>query len=286
MAVSQGSEKLAGIWVVPGRGVVETDDLDQTRRQGLSIGLATAINALIFTALFFRLDFQQPRIEPRTIPVEVVREIPRPKPQLKVEEKKTAQEQKQPEPEKKPEPEKREQASKRQKALIAGKANLPAGAERARERGNPSNSQDKPKADSKPKPKPLDTPSWATNITQGIDLSNIPDIHKKVTQKATAFADGAGGGGGNEYLLHMQERVFSNLKYPAEAGGRSGQVIYEVRIRRDGRLVGLVLRKSSGSPDLDRAAEEAIRRSAPFPPLTSDFVYDEAAITAPIMVQP
>ncbi len=292
MTVSKGSQELAGIRIVPGHVVVEADDFDRTRRQAIAIGLAVTLNALIFLALFFRLDFQQPRIEPRTIPIELVHEVPKPQPQPqpqpqpKPEDQKKPEEQKKPEPEKKTESEKKEQASRQQKPLIAGKANQPEGPERAKARGNPSNSQEKPQADSKPKPEPVETPSWATNITQGLDLSNIPDLKKRVSPNSSAFAQGSGGGGGNEYLLNMQLRVYHNLKYPAEAGGRSGQVIYEVRVRRDGMLLGLAMRKSSGSPDLDRAAEEAIRRSAPFAPLTSDFAYDEAAITAPILVEP
>jgi protein TonB len=65
-------------------------------------------------------------------------------------------------------------------------------------------------------------------------------------------------------LRKLQE--VGNLNYPGQLTGVS---VVRLRIDVHGRLVGLKILKSPGSPALDRAAEGIVRMSAPFAPLPS-----------------
>lgn len=274
MTVSKGSEKLAEIWVVPAHATIKTDDGVKPRHIALFISLSITVNVLILLALFVRLEFQKPKIEPRTIPVELVHEMPKPKPQPK------------PEEQKQKEPEKKSEEHNRPKPLIAGEpSNAPASPKHAMQQGKPNHTQEKPKSDNKPKPKPELQPSWATTISQGFDFSNIPDQKQEVAPAPQAFLKGAGGAG-SKYLLKIQDCILAKLKYPAEAGGRAGTVAYVVRVARNGGLVGTYLKKSAGSPDLDRALDEAIRNCAPFPPLTNEFPGDVVDLDASFPIEP
>ncbi|MGI9246923.1 MAG: energy transducer TonB [Steroidobacteraceae bacterium] len=63
------------------------------------------------------------------------------------------------------------------------------------------------------------------------------------------------------------ERV-GTLNFPDEARrrGLSGNPVLEVAIRADGSLEAVVVRRSSGHPELDRAAVGIVRLAAPFDP--------------------
>jgi TonB family protein len=52
---------------------------------------------------------------------------------------------------------------------------------------------------------------------------------------------------------------------------KSGTVIMEFSILKDGKVAGLKTAKSSGDIDLDRAPSSAIEKSAPFAPLPAEF---------------
>jgi TonB family protein len=53
--------------------------------------------------------------------------------------------------------------------------------------------------------------------------------------------------------------------------GRTGRVIIQFAINRDGSVPKLVIAMPSGAEPLDRAAVAGISASNPFPPLPSDF---------------
>lgn len=67
------------------------------------------------------------------------------------------------------------------------------------------------------------------------------------------------------YMANLQRRIKSQWmpqRYP-----NSNRVMVEFNISRSGELSGLRLTQSSGSPVVDEAAMQAVRNSAPFPPL-------------------
>ncbi|MGA1562856.1 MAG: energy transducer TonB family protein, partial [Gammaproteobacteria bacterium] len=58
------------------------------------------------------------------------------------------------------------------------------------------------------------------------------------------------------------ERV-GNLNYPH---GLSGSLLLDVALHPDGNIESIDLRRSSGTPELDRAAIEIVKLAAPFAP--------------------
>lgn len=66
--------------------------------------------------------------------------------------------------------------------------------------------------------------------------------------------------------------AIGKLNYPAVARheGLSGSLLLTVRISPDGSLVDTTLRRSSGYPVLDRAAQDIVRWAAPYAPFPPD----------------
>lgn len=81
---------------------------------------------------------------------------------------------------------------------------------------------------------------------------------------------------GDPYLNLLLKAMEKHKTYPALARplGLTGTAYFIISIDRGGNLVAMKLRKSSGSELLDRAGEEMIRKTAPFPPPPSDFPVD------------
>jgi len=70
---------------------------------------------------------------------------------------------------------------------------------------------------------------------------------------------------------HFKNEVYRNWIMPTSvAFGAQGQVDLQFRVERDGRVSGLRIVRSSGTPALDRAAANALWGSR-FPPLPDDF---------------
>jgi TonB family protein len=75
-----------------------------------------------------------------------------------------------------------------------------------------------------------------------------------------------------EYFLKVKKAIEEHWSYPTEAArkGQSGQLVLELVIRKDGN-VAVRLVNSSGVEILDRYALNAVKWSAPFPPLPDRF---------------
>ncbi|MBC7160695.1 energy transducer TonB [Immundisolibacter sp.] len=80
-----------------------------------------------------------------------------------------------------------------------------------------------------------------------------------------------------KYAAYMEAwrrkvEAVGKLNYPAEARreGLSGSLVLAVRISPDGSLVDATLRRSSGHPVLDRAAQDIVRWAAPYAPFPPD----------------
>ena len=78
------------------------------------------------------------------------------------------------------------------------------------------------------------------------------------------------------------ERI-GNLNYPAIVTRKklSGSLLLDVAINPDGSILSTRIIRSSGYPELDRAALRIINMSAPFPPLTKDILKDTDVLHIP-----
>lgn len=72
------------------------------------------------------------------------------------------------------------------------------------------------------------------------------------------------------YLAEIRRRLQANLRVPDDARRMrlGGTVVVRFRVLADGRLDGgsLIILQPAALESLDRAALEAVQRSAPFPP--------------------
>lgn len=94
-------------------------------------------------------------------------------------------------------------------------------------------------------------------------------------------AGNPGGGGGapgidslrepdfGPYMRELQRRIRSNWDPPK--GNESKRVVLLFKIAKDGRLLSVRVMKSSGLPNADRAALNAVRLTAPFKPLPAGY---------------
>jgi TonB family protein len=71
-----------------------------------------------------------------------------------------------------------------------------------------------------------------------------------------------------EYFLKVKKAIEEHWSYPTQAArsGQSGQLVLEFTIRKDGNVLVELIR-TSGVEVLDRYAINAVKWSAPFPPL-------------------
>ncbi|MEY3360272.1 MAG: hypothetical protein RI923_1532, partial [Pseudomonadota bacterium] len=85
--------------------------------------------------------------------------------------------------------------------------------------------------------------------------------HKYITASTREYAYA-------QYMNDWVRRVerIGNANYPQQAliNRLSGQLILTVAIRRDGRIEGITVVKSSGNKVLDKAAVDIVRLSEPF----------------------
>ncbi len=84
-----------------------------------------------------------------------------------------------------------------------------------------------------------------------------------------------------DYFPEIKKRIESNWVYPTEAArkNQAGQLVLEFVVRKDGN-VHIDLVRSSGVEVLDRYAINAVRLSAPFPPIPEHMRLDTIRITA------
>jgi TonB family protein len=71
------------------------------------------------------------------------------------------------------------------------------------------------------------------------------------------------------YVMELQCRIRRNWQPPR--ANHNKRIVANFRIGRDGSLLSLNIQQSSGSPDADQAALNAVRASAPFRALPSNY---------------
>ena len=138
-----------------------------------------------------------------------------------------------------------------------------AGADRAAARTGGANAQRR----GAPAAAPVATRSWRPSLDrQQRAYAKIPR-EKFITARTREYKYAA-------YMEAWRRKVeaVGKLNYPAEARseGLSGSLLLTVRISPDGSLVDATLRRSSGHPVLDRAAQDIVRWAAPYAPFPPD----------------
>jgi protein TonB len=205
-----------------------------TRELAISVGLAVLINLLVLLPLLFGGPRQSSSGEgPAAIEVEIIQEP-------------------QPEPEPVPQP---QQEARAPFNFGADDAPEEPGDTTRPERAMPRPSEDEPQ-DTRPRERaetpPL--PEWAQTIERSYSAAP-PDGGKVI-------------GRGDAYGRMLRQRLNANLVLPSNLDmARIIPPHANVSFDRSGKLVGVVLVRSSGSSELDRAMLDAIRRSFPVPPI-------------------
>lgn len=78
------------------------------------------------------------------------------------------------------------------------------------------------------------------------------------------------------YMRELQRRIKRRWNPPR--GDKSKRVVLLFKVSRDGRLLSLNVHTTSGNPDSDRAAVEAVKAAAPFRPLPPEYRGDDIDI--------
>lgn len=83
------------------------------------------------------------------------------------------------------------------------------------------------------------------------------------------------------YLSVIQGKVSSNWRQPSSRllGEDSFLTVVSFRIRRNGSIDVVTVRRSSGRPTVDQSAIKAVRDSSPFPELPNDYMEDHLDVT-------
>ena len=88
----------------------------------------------------------------------------------------------------------------------------------------------------------------------------------------------------NAYLDQVARLTSKYRRYPRGVvdANQQGRVVTRVTITRAGQLIDVSIETSSGWPAFDAAELEAIRRSAPFPPVPPDMPGDPLILILPM----
>ena len=77
------------------------------------------------------------------------------------------------------------------------------------------------------------------------------------------------------------KRTADNVRYPARArlAKQQGKEVVEFDISKDGKVIALRDKESSGHRELNKAIYSAIKASEPYPPLPTDLNKDQLTLT-------
>lgn len=96
-------------------------------------------------------------------------------------------------------------------------------------------------------------------------------------------AIGNGAGPGDDYLERVRRRLQEFKEYPEDARNskEQGTVQLEIKLARNGTLLGASIAKSSGYPLLDEAALKMAQDASPLPPFPPQFQPAEGTLVVP-----
>ncbi len=114
----------------------------------------------------------------------------------------------------------------------------------------------------------LDNQNKTVNDKEYIEKE--PHYNKQQRQKANKHS----GIDFNPFMANLQKKIKSNWNPPR--GQKSKRVIVLFKLTKDGNLISSNIKQSSGNQDVDQAALEAVKKSAPFDSLPAE--YDEEDI--------
>lgn len=258
------------------------------RRWSFSVELLLAIllNLVFLIALFYRPTHELQKMvkQPPAISVDLV--PPPVQPKSKAEQPKPQEEKKQEEKkaEEKPKPVEKYRESGGDPKLKPG--SVPK-VEADKTKVPPEQKAEKPKPDAPKKPA-AQVPDWAKALDPGYDLPRQADssvAKSRGSNDQNSLSDREGEGGGDVYLNQLVSQISAHVRYPMTANGAIGIAQIIIAIDRAGNLKQMSLIQSSGRQDLDWAAADAVRKSAPFRPLPPDYT-DPAIIALKIPVGP
>lgn len=290
---SVASATLASFTVEHVAPAASSEPLGKRWSRSVELLLALFLNLLFLFALFYRpnYDLQKMQKQPPAISVDLVpspQAQPKPQPAPKSEKqqpKPEAKEQEQPkQEEEKKKPVEKYRESGGDPKLKPGRAPK---VEADKSKVAPEKKAEKSKPEA-PKTPAASVPDWAKSLERGYDLPTKADSSVAKSRGANnqnSLSDRIGEGGGDVYLNQLVSQVASHIRYPVSANGNIGVAIVDIVIDSGGNLRSMQLAQSSGRQDLDWAAIEAVRRSAPFRPLPSD-IPAPAVITLKIPVAP
>jgi protein TonB len=98
-----------------------------------------------------------------------------------------------------------------------------------------------------------------------------------------AFGNGRIDGPGDDYLERAKRRIAEYKHYPPQAVQQKeeGTALLDITVRRDGQVLDVTLRRSSGFPLIDQAALAAVRAASPLPPFPATTPWPEGTFTLP-----
>lgn len=251
--------------------------------RGMAASLTFHALLLILLIIYLNLDWRQP--EPKVVPVQlVVQPPPPPAPTAALP----------PVPPPPPTPPTYRESGPDERTVApppaettAPEAASPAPAAPSEEQPPPAAPPEKPAVPAEmPKPKPkrevarLEPPKREAEKPQAPHLA--PALQFKV-------APGERLETGDPYLNQLRAAVERHRIYPRVVGQFGlpveGTAIYEMLLDRSGRLLGIRLQRSSGTPGIDQAAETMLRDSQPFPPPPANFP-DPLPLTVSLTLYP
>ncbi len=116
-----------------------------------------------------------------------------------------------------------------------------------------------------PPPPVFDAPNGAAVKVHAFSLPEPTEDEKPLP--AMDYAKGAESDPRKDYFATVRLRIEEKKRYPESALGMNleGQTTIDFFINPDGRADQISVVKSSGHPQLDQAALEAVQKSSPFP---------------------
>jgi protein TonB len=122
----------------------------------------------------------------------------------------------------------------------------------------------------------------------GQDGTETGDVDVQAASGGTALSGATVDNASFNYPYWFQQsfnKIARNFRMPFAYDGTIVCAVY-FQVIKSGRVIDIEIRESSGIPRFDEACKAAVERSAPFPPLPSEFRDEIIGITLPFKWNP